>query len=188
MPRKLKVFRTPIGFHDAYVAAPSRKAALDAWGADVDLFARGAAELVEDDALTREPLAHPGEVIRRARGSTEDHLAALARTSARAKKQSKQPLHEAPGARPTVRRAAKAQPKPAPRPDGKRVDEAEAALAAAEARHAHAEEELRDRERALDNDRRALREAYDAECAALTRAAARARADHEAAMARWRAR
>jgi hypothetical protein len=30
MPRKLKVFRTPIGFHDAYVAAPSRKAALEA--------------------------------------------------------------------------------------------------------------------------------------------------------------
>ena len=26
MPRKLKVFRTPTGFHDAYVAAPSRKA------------------------------------------------------------------------------------------------------------------------------------------------------------------
>ena len=26
MPRKLKVFRTSTGFHDAYVAAPSRKA------------------------------------------------------------------------------------------------------------------------------------------------------------------
>jgi hypothetical protein len=35
MPRaaKLKVFRTPIGFHDAYVAAPSQKAALEAWEA-----------------------------------------------------------------------------------------------------------------------------------------------------------
>lgn len=34
MPRKqkLKVYRTPIGFHDAYVAAPSQKAALKAWG------------------------------------------------------------------------------------------------------------------------------------------------------------
>ena len=30
---RLKVFRTSIGFHDAYVAAPSRKAALEAWGA-----------------------------------------------------------------------------------------------------------------------------------------------------------
>ena len=26
----LKVYRTPIGFHDAYVAAPSKKAALRA--------------------------------------------------------------------------------------------------------------------------------------------------------------
>lgn len=30
----LKVFRTPIGFHDAYVAVPSQKAALEAYGAD----------------------------------------------------------------------------------------------------------------------------------------------------------
>ena len=44
MARALKVFRTAAGFHDAYVAAPSRKAALEAWGADVDLFARGIAE------------------------------------------------------------------------------------------------------------------------------------------------
>lgn len=44
--RKLKVFRTSIGFHDAYVSAPSRKAALEAWGAGKDLFAIGSAELV----------------------------------------------------------------------------------------------------------------------------------------------
>ena len=49
---KLKVFRTPIGFHDAYVAAPSQKAALEAWGSDSNLFAAGAAELVTDAALT----------------------------------------------------------------------------------------------------------------------------------------
>ena len=33
MARALKTFRTAIGFHDAYGAAPSRKAALKAWGA-----------------------------------------------------------------------------------------------------------------------------------------------------------
>ena len=37
--RKLQVFRTAIGFDDALVAAPSRKAALTAWGAEKDLFA-----------------------------------------------------------------------------------------------------------------------------------------------------
>src|SRR6185312_8207523 len=56
MPRKLRVFRTPIGFHDAYVAAPSRKAALAAWGAEANLFARGTAEQVSDPKLMLEPL------------------------------------------------------------------------------------------------------------------------------------
>ena len=76
-PRKLKVFRTPIGFHDAYVAAPSQKAALEAWGSDHNLFARGEAELVEDASLTAEPLAHPGQVIKRLRGTAEEQFAAL---------------------------------------------------------------------------------------------------------------
>ena len=61
MPRKLKVFRTSTGFHDAYVAAPSRKAALAAWGADADLFARGVAEQVTDPKLMAQPLERPGE-------------------------------------------------------------------------------------------------------------------------------
>lgn len=61
MPRKLKAFRMPIGFHDTYVAASRR------WrrgGADITLFARGVAEEVTDPALTAAPLARPGEVVR----------------------------------------------------------------------------------------------------------------------------
>ena len=54
--QKLKVFRTPIGFHDAYVAAPSQKAALEAWGADGNLFAQGIAEQVTDPDVMEEPL------------------------------------------------------------------------------------------------------------------------------------
>lgn len=69
MPGRLKVFRTNAGFYDAYIAAPSRLAALSASGAKGDLFAREAAEEVTDPALTAEPLAHPGEVIRKPRGS-----------------------------------------------------------------------------------------------------------------------
>jgi hypothetical protein len=75
--RKLKVFRTAVGFHDAYVAAPSRKAALAAWGTGKDLFARGAAEEVTDPALTAAPLRQPGEVISILRGTAADQLAAL---------------------------------------------------------------------------------------------------------------
>ena len=74
--QKLKVFRTAIGFHDAYVAAPSRKAALEAWGADANIFAQGIAEQVTDPKLMEEPLSRPGEVIRKLRGSAEEHVAA----------------------------------------------------------------------------------------------------------------
>ena len=72
---KLKVFRTTIGFHDAYVAAPSRAAALRAWGASTDLFAMGAAEEVIEPALMKAPLAHAGSIIKQSRGSTAEHMA-----------------------------------------------------------------------------------------------------------------
>ncbi len=75
MPRKLKVFRAAIGFDDAYVAAPSRKAALAAWGSDADLFARGMADEVTDPELTAAPLARAGQgrarVARRSRGAAQ---------------------------------------------------------------------------------------------------------------------
>jgi hypothetical protein len=62
MPRRLKVFRTNAGFYDAYIAAPSRLAALAAWGAKGDLFAREAAEEVTDASLKtiRSPRATSG--------------------------------------------------------------------------------------------------------------------------------
>ncbi len=63
MPR-LKVFCATSGFHDAVVAAPSRPAALKAWGAKTDLFSMGVARQVTDPKLVRKALARPGEVIR----------------------------------------------------------------------------------------------------------------------------
>jgi hypothetical protein len=38
MPRKLKVYQTSLGFFDLAIAAPSMKAALEAWGAGSNLF------------------------------------------------------------------------------------------------------------------------------------------------------
>ena len=73
----LKVFRTPIGFHDAYVAAPSQSAALEAWGADANLFARGEAEEVTEPKLAKAPLERPGEVVKVLRGTRAQQLAAL---------------------------------------------------------------------------------------------------------------
>lgn len=92
MARKLKVFRTPIGFHDAYVAAPSRKAALQAWGADADLFARGMAEEVTDATLMKEPLTHPGQVVRKIRGTMDEHMAAYQRTRNASRRKRRMPI------------------------------------------------------------------------------------------------
>ena len=74
---KLKVFSTPIGFEDAFVAAPSQKAALAAWGASTDLFARELAREVTDPGLMKDPLAKPGQVIKVPRGTRAQQLAAL---------------------------------------------------------------------------------------------------------------
>ncbi len=43
MARKLKTYQTSLGFFDLAMAAPSMKAALEAWGADSNLFHQGAA-------------------------------------------------------------------------------------------------------------------------------------------------
>ena len=48
MARKLKTFQTSIGFFDLAIAAPSMKAALEAWGADSNLFHQGAANESKD--------------------------------------------------------------------------------------------------------------------------------------------
>lgn len=69
---KLKLFKTVIGFHDAYVAAPSRKAALHAWGASTDLFSAGLAEQVADADSCTAAFAEPGTVVTMKRGSARE--------------------------------------------------------------------------------------------------------------------
>src|SRR3954469_9862849 len=69
MARRLKVFRTHLGFYDMIVAAPSQKAAAEAWGADPHLFAQGFAEITTDPELVKAALDKPGVVLRRQFGS-----------------------------------------------------------------------------------------------------------------------
>lgn len=173
----LKVFRTPIGFHDAYVAAPSRKAALRAWGADKDLFASGSAELVTDPALTAEPLAAPGEVIRRSRGNLAGHLEAAGRAKRRRPNPGKERTATAP-------RRARA---PKPRPSRDKLDQAEAAAKAFETRAAGERAEVDRREAQLLEQRKALNARHRREADKLDAQLERARARHEREMERWRA-
>jgi hypothetical protein len=71
MPRKLKAYQTSIGFFDLAVAAPSMKAALEAWGSKSNLFHQGFAKEAQDPAIIAATMAKPGVVLRRAVGSSD---------------------------------------------------------------------------------------------------------------------
>lgn len=144
--RRLKVYRTPIGFHDAYVAAPSQKAALEAWGADTNLFARGSAEEVTDPELMEAPLEHPGEVIKVSRGSAAEQIKALGKDSGR----------RTPSPR-SSRKTATSRPLPrgervkrrGPKPSRAKLTKAEEALETLRKRQVKAVDKLDKQEEAL---------------------------------------
>lgn len=186
MPRsaKLKVFRTPVGFHDAYVAAPSQKAAMEAWGSGKDLFTRGEAELVTDEALVAEPLAHPGKVIKRLRGTAAEQIAALPPDKP---PRARGGVGEEPPSSPAKPRSPRkpARPPP-PRADRSKLDSAEEALAAAEHRHAAERKDLAAREKALARERHEMEAAQAAEAERLEDARARAADTYQTAMGKWR--
>jgi colicin import membrane protein len=69
MARKLKTYQTSIGFYDLAIAAPSMKAALEAWGAASNLFHQGVAKESEDPDVIAATTASPGVVLRRPVGS-----------------------------------------------------------------------------------------------------------------------
>lgn len=193
---RLKVFRTPVGFHDAYVAAASRAAALRAWGSSADLFARGVAEEVTDPALTAEPLTRPGEVIRRSRGTAAEQFAALPPDPPRREPVAAEPAGDshiptrkaAKASRPGPTPPAPSPPKPVmPRPDRGKLDAAEAALTEAEERHRAAERDLAAREAALSRERRDTIAKQTAEHDKLEQARDDARRTYDRALAAWRA-
>ncbi|MGY4272443.1 MULTISPECIES: hypothetical protein [unclassified Sphingomonas] len=192
---KLKVYRTVAGFHDAYVAAPSQKAALEAWGSDRDLFARGIAELVTDPALTAEPLAAPGTVVKRSRGTTAEQIAALPdpqpdtpeRDASTGRARAKMPSPGSAGAKSKSPPKPPPRAKPNPKPSGTALDAAEETLAAVKADYAGRARALAAREAALTRERRA----FDRDRAAALDAAQTVRDDaqarYDAALRTWRA-
>jgi hypothetical protein len=70
MARKLKTYQTSVGFFDLAIAAPSMKAALDAWGANSNLFHQGFAREVDDPKVVAATMAKPGVLLRRPVGSS----------------------------------------------------------------------------------------------------------------------
>jgi hypothetical protein len=69
MARKLKTFQTSLGFYDLAIAAPSMKAALEAWGAGSNLFRQGVAEETDDPDVVAATMSKPGVVLKRPAGS-----------------------------------------------------------------------------------------------------------------------
>ena len=69
MARKLKTYQTSLGFYDLAVAAPSMKAALEAWGAGSNLFHQGVARETDDPDIVAATMSKPGVVLRRPVGS-----------------------------------------------------------------------------------------------------------------------
>ena len=65
MARKLKTYQTSLGFFDLAIAAPSMKAALQAWGSETNLFHQGFAKETDDPAIVAATFAKPGVVLRR---------------------------------------------------------------------------------------------------------------------------
>ena len=179
MPRALKVFRMPIGFEDAYVAAQSRKAAVAAWGTEHDQFARGVAEEVADPALMADPVARPGEVIRKSRGDLAGQLKAL---GPRPKKKARalQPEEPPPEAK---KKGKAAKPKPPPKRD--KLDAAEAAVKDAQRRHREDVAQIEAERAAIERKLEALKAGQAKELAKLQRQRDEAREIYKEALAAW---
>jgi colicin import membrane protein len=62
---------TSIGFFDQAIAAPSMKAALEAWGSKSNLFHQGFAKETDDPAIVEATMAKPGLVLKRPIGSNQ---------------------------------------------------------------------------------------------------------------------
>jgi colicin import membrane protein len=74
MARKLKTYVTSVGFFDLAIAAPSMKAALEAWGSNSNLFHQGFAKEVTHGPVVEATMAKPGVVLRRPVGSNKPFM------------------------------------------------------------------------------------------------------------------
>jgi len=142
MPARLKVFQAHLGFFDTVVAAPSRAAALKAWGSRQNLFRDGQAKPAHDPGAITAALAKPGIVLRRPVGSnvafSENHSLPQVPKGAQKAPEKKKPAEKVssgsskPSAAVPKPRAIETPAKPAapprPPPDRRALDAAEKAL------------------------------------------------------------
>ena len=189
MPARLKVFQAHLGFFDTVVAAPSRAAALKAWGSRQNLFRGGQARPASDSAAITAALAKPGIVLRRPIGtngpfSENPSLRQVPKAPKKApekQKPAQKPSHVAgkPRAVPIARAArATAQPAAPPPPDRSALDAAEKALSDLKSEEERALAALAKRKAALDEDELRTRNAFHARRKRAQEELAKARKDY----------
>jgi hypothetical protein len=169
MARKLKTYTTSAGFFDLAVAAPSMKAALEAWGSKNNLFQHGFAKVSEDPKIVAATMAHPGVVLRRPVGSTGAF-------GEHAQLPTDLPVNNAKGGK--AKHAPAKRSAKRPEPPTKAVDDKTAREAA---RAFEKEQKRRDSERRREEaNRQRERERRERAIAAAEAALGQARQDHEA--------
>ncbi|WP_453952462.1 cell envelope biogenesis protein TolA [Bradyrhizobium sp. USDA 377] len=168
LKRQLKTYQTSLGFYDQAVAAPSMKAALEAWGASSNLFHQGVARESDDPDIVAATLAKPGVVLRRPVGSDRPFTESAELPTDLADAESKPKRKPRPS-----KRAAKTAHKPS-----RKVDDQDARKAAAafekEERQREAERRKEEAARAKERARR------DKAVAAAEAALDEARREHAA--------
>ncbi|MGL3210917.1 cell envelope biogenesis protein TolA [Bradyrhizobium sp. BR 1433] len=202
MARKLKTYRTSLGFFDLAIAAPSMKAALEAWGADSN-FHQGAAKESDDPDVIAATMAKPGVVLRRpvgSDGSFKEHAelptdlgnarptkAARKSKGSKAKKPSSRPVDKAAERKAAVdyareerrRELERAREEAARQKERERrqqaVDKAQAAFDKAEQEHAKRAAAIQAEVEALEKRSQAEETRWDKEKARLEAALRRAR-------------
>jgi colicin import membrane protein len=184
MARKLKTYTTSAGFFDLAVAAPSMKAALEAWGSKSNLFHHGFAKVSDDPKVVAVTMAHPGVVLRRPVGSngafsehaelpTDLPVGNTKRASAKPSAKKKRELPTKAVDDKTAREAARAFEKEQKRRDSERRKEEakqrqererrERAIAAAEAALEQARQDHEARLEDIEKERAALDKRSQAE-------------------------
>jgi|HubBroStandDraft_5_1064220.scaffolds.fasta_scaffold07841_6 colicin import membrane protein len=128
MARRLKVFRAHLGFYDTIVAAPSQKAALEAWGAGPSEFHQGFAAETEEPGLVATALEKPGVVLRRqfgTKGAFEPEALILVAPKMSPKRRAAQEAARHKRAAEEARKAAKAEREVAKRERDEKLREIE---------------------------------------------------------------
>jgi hypothetical protein len=172
--QKLKVYCTPIGFHDALVAAPSQKAALEAWGAGTNLFSQGSAHVITDAKLTKVPLEHPGQVVKVPRGTRAEQLAAIEKQVLPKRSNRGEPEILPERSKPRARK-----------PSNSALKKAEEALEKLKKSQAEQRERLETEREALERKLRELKRRHERERDQAQKRVGEERSDYEEALSRY---